>query len=340
MKKTLFIFFTLVMYCKSVDATEIRRFVAEPYHAQVYFDTIFSPDNSLVTAYFCGPVCFKFYDTLVGYTNCPCPPDDTVKDVLWLTSNITPNLNMTVKKGTVFYQCWEATQSFSCLPTAINGIGYGFKYSHFLVEDCQSKAKFEIKELESSCSYKKVQILDSNEHINMHGSVAKWYLIVKDSLENIVQIDSGYEVSPYTVDSNLNIIENQRPSPIIELRTTGLYSISFVIAKSPGNLDSYYNDTSTQYVRVEDCLTGIKDDGVSKSNIQLQMLSNNQLHIQNVNEKKLSLNIYSIDGRNLFNALINTTNASLDMNRYNKGMYIVSILENDALIFSGKIILK
>jgi len=344
MKKIIFIF-TLVMYCRSIDATEIRRLIAEPYHNEMHYliSSIHVPGISDSTPYFCAQTCYKFYDTLVGYTNCPCTPDDTVTSVYWLATG-TYGFSMMVDKGTVFYKCWDTPESFSLQPSVHNGMYIYSMPGLNWVFDCKARAEVELVELESSCNYKKLQILDKSKNIWGVDSLSKWYLTVTDSLNNIVQSDSGFEISPFR-DSALTIIENQRPSPIIELNQAGMYAIHFVINEIAFELWSDTPsipglDTSTIYVRVEDCLTSIKDNSINNSGIRLQMLSNNQLHIQNVNEKKLSLNIYSIDGRNLFNVPINTTNASLDMNRYNKGMYIVSISENEKLVFSNKIVLQ
>ena len=341
MKKTLFIYFTLVMYCKSVDATEIRRFVAEPYHAQVYYDTFVTPDVLYITPYYCGSICFKFYDTLLGYTNCPCAPDDTATDVHWFATGggVGENLDTVVRKGTVFYKCWD-NGNIQFQPGVYNGIAYGFIEPIFWIFDCKVNAKFALKELESSCNYKKLQILDSSEHIWSIDSLSKWYLTVRDSLNNIVHSDSGFEVSPYR-DSAFTIIERQRPSPIVELHNSGVYSITLIIEKNSG-LGSYLNDTSTIYnIRVQDCATGIRNNSITNNDIHLQLLDNNQLQINSKVDKELELDIYSLDGKKVFANKLKSNNNIYDLSKFIKGLYIVIITdESSVLVFSNKIVLK
>lgn len=341
--KKLFLLLLITTICFTSKAVEVRAMIIEPYPPIVTHDDSLIHMPNYYNAW-CNAQCFKFYDTLLRY-DCPCFPDDTVTAVGW-TFFFGPfpyQFDTIVPKGTVYYKCYNAFE----LPKwqfSVFGGSFETKTPIFdgVMELCKPYSFFTLKEIENSCNHKKWQVLDSSQNIpiDSNSNLTRWYLIIKDSLQNIEQIDSGTAITPYT-DSVGLLITHQRQSPTFEINTPGLYSISYILTIVDQPSRYGLTDTSTTYVRV-DCATGIKNN-TQNTNIHVQMLPDNFIQITNNNQtyKQQFLRLYSTDGKLLFEQPLNNKQYNLiKFNKFGIGMFILTIIEENQLIFSDKIMLK
>lgn len=268
--KTIYTFIILLFSINHISATEIRAVMVEPYPPIITREDsircFWEYETYHSSGSFCAPQCFKFYDTLLRYDNCPCLPEDTVTQVHWLLRRpdgaLLQGLDTTVDKGTVFYRCYDYLQGPSWEFSAYGG-SYVTQYpgSFYTVDFCYQISKFSIKEIMDSCNYKKLEITDSSEHIGMRYPDTKWFICVRDSLHDIIQIDSGIEISPL-IDSGVHLIIRERSKPIIELTQAGVYSIEYILWQFVPNGNPPITDTATIHnIRVTPCkdTTTVKD---------------------------------------------------------------------------------
>lgn len=330
----------------AVESKEIRAIMVEPFPpVKTHQDSVMHiPFLSTTGSEFFSPICFKFYDTLLGYDQ-PHNPADTITNVHWTfyLPRQPFQFDTTVPKGTVYY--WfvdfgrQAQWQFSAdgngryvQNTPVNGYSMAINKPYSI---------FSLKELESSCNHKKWQVMDSSTNIPLEEVVmeTKWYLVVRDSLQNIVLSDSGREVPMYTAEEGRLII-HQRDNPVFELNNPGIYTVSFIVTMVNFVPAYDYTDTSTILVRVE-CPTSITNSTVKNENIHLQALPNNQLEVQNnsLDYNSNTLQIYSPEGKILKEQPF-SNKTSVNLSQLPKGLYIITITDKNQLIYSDKILLQ
>ncbi len=337
-KRILFFLTSVLCLIHFMRATEVRGVVVEPYPYYNYWDTLYIGDTFYLTHTFYGGICFKFYDTLYGYTDCPCAPDDTVTGMHWSISDATFPWDTIVPKGTAVYRCFDADEGFIWQASALNGT-YIVQRSDalFWVHYHYLESAFSLKEIQSSCGHKKVQLQDSTRYIPIRFPDSYWIMQIRDSSGVVVQLDSGREVAPYT-DSSGCIVERERPSPVFELNEPGLYTFSFIVYQFDAG---QFSDTSIQYVRVNDCTTGIPQYSdpppFSVQVINSQLL---QLHIDpDVGWRDAQVMLYATDGR-----LVRSTSVTGDTFQWNtgnlpSGIYLLKVLDNALHNYQTKLII-
>lgn len=204
---------------------------------------------------------------------------------------------------------------------------------------------FSLRELENSCNHKKWQVLDSSAKISLDTDVllTRWYLIIKDSIQNIIQIDSGLEVPMYTATDG-RLIVHQRDNPIFEINSPGTYTVSFVVSMvhfiRTDDPEYSLTDTSTIIVNV-DCATNANNNSIKNTNININIQLDNQLQVLNNNpdNNQTIIQIYTLDGKEIIEQSF-YNNTLLNMSQYSKGLYLVTITEKNKIIFSDKILIK
>lgn len=341
MKKIILLSLIIYLLYSTVSAGgEVRQCIIEP------FPPIITHQDSIMNDY-SSPILYKFYDTFVRYDE-PYTDQDTVTAVGWTfyLPQQPFQFDTILPKGTVYYRFYDR----GFMPQ------WQFSYygggqvimnqpNNYTLIWSKPYSIFSIKELENSCNHKKWQVLDSSAKISLDTDVllTRWYLIIRDSIQNIIQIDSGLEVPMYTATDGRLII-HQRDNPVFEINSPGTYSVSFVVSMvnfiTPDAPEYSLTDTSTIFVNV-DCATNVYNNSIKNANINVQMQLDNQLQVQinNPNNNQDFIQIYTLDGKKIIEQSF-YNNTILNMSQYSKGIYLITITEKNKIIFSDKVLIK